>query len=231
MQPIRIFLVEDDLDWLRGLSDYLLQQPDFTLIALASSAEEARAIMHQSDFQADIALFDIMLDGLPEGILLAEEVMQFADLKVIMLTSMEEKEFIFRSFQAGAIDYQIKADFASLPDIIRATFLKKAPINAAVAEQLRLEFQRLKQLESTWHHKQILDLITPTELQVLHLIEQGLTQTEIANRFVISLHTVKIHVGHILKKLKVTSSKLAAQKVKKAGGFIPDTNKEGTIKS
>jgi DNA-binding NarL/FixJ family response regulator len=148
-----------------------------------------------------------------------------------MLTSMEEKEFIFRSFQAGAIDYQIKADFSSLPDIIRTTFLKKAPINAAVAEQLRLEFQRLKNLESAWQQKQIRDLITPTELQVLHLIEQGFTQTEIANRFVISLHTVKIHVGHILKKLKVTSSKHAAQKVKQAGGFNPDHNKEGTIKS
>ncbi len=231
MEAIRIFLVEDDLDWLRGLSDYLQQQADFTLIAAASSAAEARRIMQQSDFQADIALFDIMLDGLPEGIVLAEEVVQRVNLKVIMLTSMEEKEFIFRSFQAGALDYQIKADFASLPDIIRTAFHKKTPINAAVAEQMRLEFQRLKQLETAWQHKAVRDLITPTELQVLHLIEQGYTQPEIANRFVISLHTVKIHVGHILKKLKMTNSKLAAQKVKQAGGFTPENEKKGTIES
>jgi two-component system vancomycin resistance associated response regulator VraR len=104
MQPIRIFLVEDDVDWLRGLSDYLRQQADFILIGTAASAEDARAMMHAADFQADIALFDIMLDGLPEGIILAEESMRIPELKVIMLTSMEEKDLIFRSFQAGAID-------------------------------------------------------------------------------------------------------------------------------
>jgi DNA-binding NarL/FixJ family response regulator len=231
MQPIRIFLVEDDVDWLRGLSDYLRQQADFILVATAASSEEARTIMRAADFQADIALFDIMLDGLPEGIILAEESMRIPDLKVIMLTSMEEKDLIFRSFQAGAIDYQIKADFSGLPDIIRTAFHKRTPINAAVAEQLRLEFQRLKQLETAWNHKEIRDLITPTELQVLHMIDQGYTQTEIANRFVISLHTVKNHVGHILKKLKVTSSKLAAHKVKQAGGFKPEDPKDGTIES
>jgi DNA-binding NarL/FixJ family response regulator len=231
MQPIRLFIVEDDADWLRGLSDYLQQQADFRLMASATSAEEARTIMHRADFQVDIALFDIMLNGLPEGILLAEESMQIPGLKIIMLTSMEEKELIFRSFQAGAIDYQIKADFTSLPDIIRSAFHRKSPINAAVAEQLRLEFQRLKQLETAWQHKEIRDLITPTELQVLKMIDQGYTQTEIAKRFVISLHTVKIHVGHILKKLKVTSSKLAAHKVKQAGGFKSEHKEEGTIES
>ncbi|QGQ95915.1 DNA-binding response regulator [Paenibacillus psychroresistens] len=231
MQSIRIFLVEDDLDWLRGLSDFLQQQADFTLVAAAASSAEARSIMQQKDFQADIALFDIMLDGLPEGILLAEEVLQLVNLKVIMLTSMEEKDFIFRSFQAGVLDYQIKADFVSLPDIIRTAFHKKIPINAAVAEQMRLEFQRLKQLETAWQHKEVRDLITPSELQVLQLIEMGLTQTEIANRFVISLRTVKIHVGHILKKLNMTNSKLAAQKVKEAGGFSPENTKKGTIES
>ncbi|MNY40741.1 putative HTH-type transcriptional regulator [compost metagenome] len=84
---------------------------------------------------------------------------------------------------------------------------------------MREEFRRLKRLEQQFKVKEIRDLITPTELQVLDMIDQGHTQTEIANRFFISLRTVKIHVGHILKKLGSPSSKDAAQQLRNLGFF------------
>ena len=158
---------------------------------------------------------DIMLQNEPAGIGLAEQAFLSWGAKVIMLTSMEEKDFIFRSFQAGAIDYQIKSRFEELPGIIRAAHARQSTINAAVAEQMREEFRRLKRLEQQFKIKEVRDLITPTELQVLDMIDQGHTQTEIANRFFISLRTVKIHVGHILKKLGSPSSKDAAQQLQK----------------
>ncbi|MDQ0874933.1 DNA-binding NarL/FixJ family response regulator [Paenibacillus sp. V4I3] len=219
MEPIRILIVEDDLDWLRGLKAYLNRQIDLIVVGTVSTAEEARELFANSEPGADVVLMDIMLQDEPAGIGLAEQALLSWGVKVIMLTSMEEKDFIFRSFQAGAIDYQIKSRFEELPTIIRAVHARQSSINAAVAEQMREEFRRLKRLEHQFKVKEVSDLITPTELQVLEMIDQGHTQTEIANRFFISLRTVKIHVGHILKKLGSPSSKDAAQKIRDLGLF------------
>lgn len=219
MEPIRILIVEDDLDWLRGLKAYLNRQPDLRVVATVSTAEEARELFANAEPGADVVLMDIMLQDEPAGIGLAEQALLSWGVKVIMLTSMEEKDFIFRSFQAGAIDYQIKSRFEELPTIIRAVHARQSSINAAVAELMREEFRRLKRLEHQFKVKEVSDLITPTELQVLEMIDQGHTQTEIANRFFISLRTVKIHVGHILKKLGSPSSKDAAQKIRDLGLF------------
>ncbi|CAN7604876.1 response regulator transcription factor [Paenibacillus sp. LjRoot153] len=219
MDSIRILIVEDDLDWLRGLTDYLNRQGDMTVVESRSTAEDAQALFGQATPSADVVLMDIMLQNEPAGIGLAEQAFLSWGAKVIMLTSMEEKDFIFRSFQAGAIDYQIKSRFEELPGIIRAAHARQSAINAAVSEQMREEFRRLKRLEQQFKIKEVRDLITPTELQVLDMIDQGHTQTEIANRFFISLRTVKIHVGHILKKLGSPSSKDAAQQLRNLGFF------------
>jgi DNA-binding NarL/FixJ family response regulator len=219
MDSIRLLIVEDDPDWLRGLTDYLSRQPDLLIAATASTAAEARNLLNGPEILADVALLDIMIGDRPEGIDLAEEAVQAWGTKVIMLTSMEEKDLIFRSFQAGAIDYQIKSSYEQLPGIIRNVYMRSAPINAAVADQMREEFRRLKNLEHEFKVKEISDRITPTELQVLEMIDQGHTQTEIADKFFISIRTVKIHVGHILKKLRSDSSKDAARKVRELGLF------------
>lgn len=230
MEPIRILIVEDDLDWLRGLKAYLIRQPDLTVVSTVSTAEEARELFVTAMPSADVVLMDIMLQDEPAGIGLAEQALLSWGVKVIMLTSMEEKDFIFRSFQAGAIDYQIKSRFEELPAIIRAVHARQSSINAAVAEQMREEFRRLKRLEHQFKVKEVSDLITPTELQVLEMIDQGHTQTEIANRFFISLRTVKTHVGHILKKLGSPSSKDAAQKIRDLGLFDRRNQQNGENK-
>lgn len=219
MVPIRILIVEDDPDWLRGLKDYLNRQGDMIVVESCSTAESARTLLTALEASADVVLMDIMLQNEPVGIELAELAFTMWGAKVIMLTSMEEKDLIFRSFHAGAIDYQIKSRFEEIPAIIRAAHARQSSINAAVADQMREEFRRLKRLEIQFKIKEVRDLITPTELQVLDMIDQGHTQTEIANRFFISLRTVKIHVGHILKKLGSPSSKDAAQLLRNLGLF------------
>lgn len=217
MEMIRIGLVEDDPDWKRGLMHFLSAEPDFSLLWTASSGEELRAALLASGEPADVVLMDIMLDGRPDGIRLAEETAMSTGARVIMLTSMEEKAFILSSFQAGAIDYQIKSSFEQLPDAIRQAYRKQSPISAAAAEQLREEFRRLKALEREFEVKKMSDLITPSELQLLGLIDEGYSQPQIAEKLFITLRTVKNHVNNILKKLGMEGSKEAAAKVKEMG--------------
>lgn len=222
MSSIRVWIVEDDPDWLRGLVAYLDKEQDIDVVWTSNRAEDVRQALLdelQTLPPADVVLMDIMLDGRPEGILLAEETAASTGARVIMLTSMEEKELIFRSFQAGAIDYQIKSEFESLPEAVRSAYKSQSPINAAVAERMREEFRRLKQLEREFEVKKLNDLITPSELQLLNLIDQGYTQPQIADKLVVSIRTVKNHVNHILKKLNLTGSREAANKVKEMGLF------------
>lgn len=217
MDVIRIGLVEDDPDWKRGLSHFLNTEPDFSLLWTASSGEELREALLAAGEPADVVLMDIMLGGSPEGIRLAEETALSTGARVIMLTSMEEKEFILQSFQAGAIDYHIKSSFEQLPAAIRQAYCKQSPISAAAAEQLREEFRRLKSLEREFEKKKMDDLITPSELQLLGLIHEGYSQPQIAEKLFITLRTVKNHVNNILKKLGMEGSKEAAAKVKEMG--------------
>ena len=231
MDSIRVWIVEDDPDWLRGLVAYLNKEPDIHVVWTASRADDVRQALREGKQQtmpADVVLMDIMLEGRPEGVLLAEETAVATGARVIMLTSMEEKELIFRSFQAGAIDYQIKSDFESLPDAVRSASRSQSPINAAVAERMREEFRRLKQLEREFEAKKLNDLITPSELQLLDLIDQGYTQPQIADKLVVSIRTVKNHVNHILKKLNLTGSREAANKAKEMGLFQKKNDEDST---
>ncbi|WP_042159746.1 response regulator transcription factor [Paenibacillus gorillae] len=228
IEPIRIWIVEDDKDWLRGLTAYLGGQPGFSLVFTASTPEEVEQALEEGLAPPDVVLMDIMLQGQPEGVRLAEAVALSTGARVIMLTSMEEKELILRSFQAGAIDYQIKSEFETLPDVIRGAAKRQSTISAAAAEQMREEFRRLKKLEREFEAKKMSDRITPAELQLLELIDEGYTQTQIADKLVVSVRTVKNHINNVLKKLQFSGSKEAAREAKAMGLFKRD-NDEGSV--
>lgn len=217
MSLIQVGIVEDDADWLRGLADYIGRERDMEVAWTAANGEQLREALRKQASPAEVVLMDIMLHGHPEGIALAEETVEATGARIIMLTSMEEKELIFRSFQAGAIDYQIKSSFEELPQTIRQAYLKQSPISAAAAERMREEFKRLKGIERELEVRKVKDAITPSELQLLELIDQGYTQPQIAEKLFITLRTVKNHVNHILKKLGLPGSKDAARKAKELG--------------
>ncbi|WP_246120280.1 response regulator transcription factor [Cohnella terricola] len=219
MDQIKVWIIEDDKDWLRGLCAYMGGQNGIEVTLASDDPAEVRKSLLSGEYSVDVVLMDIMLHGEPEGIVLAEETATATGARVIMLTSMEEKEFILRSFQAGAIDYQIKSDFEALPAAVRAAARRESPISPAAAERMREEFRRLKLLEMEFEKKKMQDLITPSELELLKLIDNGYTQTEIAGRLFVSIRTVKNHINRILKKLGSPGSKAAAREAKDKGLF------------
>ncbi|PZE21802.1 response regulator transcription factor [Paenibacillus xerothermodurans] len=215
MSRIRVVIVEDDKDWLRGLSSYLGKEEDLEIVGSASSGRSAVELLER--VETDVVLMDIMLSESPEGIWAAAEIVQCTGAKVIMLTSMEENELIFEAFKVGAVDYMVKSNFTEIPQAIRNAYANRSAIHPSVAAKMREEFRRLKDLEHEVRVKELRSLLTPTEVQVLDLIEKGHTQTQIAEIFVVSIRTIKVHVGNILRKLGGKSSKEAAQKAKDMG--------------
>jgi two-component system vancomycin resistance associated response regulator VraR len=221
---IRYAIVEDDPDWQHGLIAYLSKEPDFALAAAASSLEEARAVLSGGGF--DVVLMDVMLANNREGIELTAEITAQHDCKVIMLTSMEDREIIMDAFRAGAVDYHLKSNYVDIPAAIRSAYRNRSTISASVADTVRDELKRLSGIERDYRRKQTEDLVTPTERHILQMIDEGYSQSQIADRFVISLRTVKVHVGNILRKLGKTSSKEAAAELRKLGLFEEEERRD-----
>lgn len=205
MDNIKVFLVEDDPTWRKGLVDFLNKQPDMTVAGEAGSKEEAIHLYPSS--AADVVLMDINLtennlDGIETAIAL---IALQADCKIIMLTSLTAEDVIVESFSAGAVNYISKTSFKEIPDAIRAAHNRQSAIHPTAAAALLSEFMRLKNGE---YQK----LLSPAEKDILQLIHQGQTQSQIEQSLHITKRTIKNHINRILKKMGVKTSKEAAAK-------------------
>jgi two-component system, NarL family, response regulator DevR len=205
MDAIKLFLVEDDPDWRKGLIHYLNTQPDLAVIGEAGTKGEALDRFVPAD--TDIVLMDINLtennlDGIETAIAFIQ---RQPECKIIMLTSLTDEQVIVESFSAGAVNYISKSSFKEIPDAIRAAHTKQSAIHATAAEALRNEFLRLK-------NEEYQKMLSPAEKDILQLIHQGQTQTQIEQSLYITKRTIKNHINRILKKMGVKTSKEAAAK-------------------
>ncbi len=207
MDNIRILVVEDDAIWRKGLIDYVNKEDDLTVVGTAETRQEA--LQSAQDLEFDVVLLDINLtENNLDGIDIALELSQLKpDCKIIMLTSLTAEEIIVDSFSAGAVNYISKLNFKEIPEAIRAAHRQQSAIHPTAAAALRNELLRLKQEEDK-------KLLSPAEKEILQLIHQGQTQSQIEKTLHITKRTIKNHINRILKKLGTKTSKEAAAKAK-----------------
>ncbi|WP_201008125.1 response regulator transcription factor [Paenibacillus glycanilyticus] len=208
MATIRIFLVEDDPDWIRAMTAYLNSEPDLEVAGFATSSREAIEKARQLDF--DVVLLDIQLtDYEEEGIHTAIELHDIHPAKIIMLTSMKDESIIMQAFTAGAVNYVEKTNYKELPHVIRNAHQHPRAMDALLKDYARLKREeQLKQL-------------TAAEREVFELIEQGYTQPQMEKKLYKTESTLKNQVNKMLKKLGVTSRKEAVEKVRRKGLLPP----------
>lgn len=206
MNHIKIFLVEDDPDWIKAMTAFLNKEEDLLVVGSASSSEEAVRLAQTLTF--DIILMDIQLsDNGLDGIYAAVEILEIRPAKIMMLTSLTDEHVITQAFTAGAINYLDKTRFKELPHAIR-----NAHHHPYVMETLLKELSRLKREEQ-------LNELTVAEREVFELIEEGYTQAQIERKLYKAESTLKNQVNKILKKFGVKSSKEAVEMVKRKGLF------------
>ena len=118
--------------------------------------------------------------------------------KILILTSFIDDEKVYPAMEAGASGYLLKTSSASeIAQAIRRTYSGEAIIEDAVSK-------RLVEIEKHENSTKLHDDLTNRELEVLHLIADGLSNQEIADDLFITLKTVKTHVSNILSKLEVS---------------------------
>ena len=159
---------------------------------------------------ADVILMDI---GLPymTGVEATKVIKdKNPNIKIIMLTSHDNQEEIISSLASGANAYALKdISLEDLHSAILSTYKGCIWIHPKIATIINHTFVNAKLIP-----KKDFDL-TSREKEILSLIAQGLSNTEIANKLFISAHTAKAHVGNILLKLSVTDRVQAAVKAVK----------------
>lgn len=186
------------------MTQYLNSKEDIAVAGTAMNKKEAVRLAASIDF--DIALMDINLNGkVMEGIQATAEISRLAKGKVIMLTAFDDRDLIYRSFNAGAVNYINKTDYDSIPHVIRSSYKKRTPVEVLLQDYYRL--RKEEQLSS----------LTPAEREIFNLMEEGYTQSKMMKHSFKSERTIKNQVNRILKKLGVKSSKDALEKVRRRG--------------
>lgn len=204
MEKIKVFLVEDDPDWVITMTYLLNSQKGIEVKVTASNREEALSKAFVEKY--DVVLMDINLsENKYDGIFTAADILSKKKVKIIMLTSLDSDDIIVDSFKAGAIDYVLKSNFKSIPHIIRSAYTRRLPIEVLLEDYYRLS------------HEEILKDLTPSEREVFELKKQGLTTKEIAEKLNKTERTLKNQSGVILKKLSVRNFKDAIDKVLQKG--------------
>jgi len=183
---IRVFSVDDHPLLREGLVAIVNSQPDMTMIAEASSAQEA--IQQFGKLLPDVTLMDLRLpdkSGIDAMIAIRAE---FPKARFIMLTTFEGDVEIQRALEAGALAYILKSmPPKELVEVIRQVHAGKKRVPAQVAARLA-------------EHLADEDL-TAREIEVLGQIAGGNRNRDIAEKLFITEETVKVHIKHIMEKL------------------------------
>ena len=196
-EPITIILVDDHEVVRKGVRAFLDTLPDFRVVGEASSGEEALAMV--SELIPDVVLMDLIMPGM-DGVETTRQIKKISPrTQVVVLTSYHEDAHIFPALKAGAISYILKdMKMEKLVDVLRRAVQGEVTLHPRVAIRV-LQNIRGDNPES----EPLFTELTERELDVLKLIASGLTNSQIAEKLVISENTVKGHVSNILSKLHV----------------------------
>jgi NarL family two-component system response regulator LiaR len=189
-------LIADDHEVVRnGIRSYLETLPDFQVVGEASSGEEALVVV--AELIPDIVLLDLIMPGM-DGIETTRRIKQTSPrTQVVVLTSYHEDVHIFPALKAGAIAYILKdMKMEKLSEVLHRAVQGEVTLHPRVAARV---LQNIR--GENGEEQPLFTDLTDRETDVLKLIASGLTNSQIAEKLVISENTVKGHVSNILSKL------------------------------
>ncbi|HJZ49857.1 MAG TPA: response regulator transcription factor [Roseiflexaceae bacterium] len=191
--PIHILIVEDQRIVREGLRAVLEDEDEIAIVGEAANGQEAIDLFAR--LQPDVVLMDLqmpVMDG-PEATRRIRELSPEA--RILVLTTYATDEFIFKALRAGAQGYLLKdASVDELLGAIRSVHAGQTLLAPAVAARLVVGVSAGGP-----------ESLTPRELEVLTLIGQGHSNSEIAALLSIAPRTAKVHVQNILGKLGATN--------------------------
>ncbi len=185
---IKVIIVDDHPTFRMGLAALIDSQPGMAVVAQFSSGEEVLSAYQPGS--ASVILMDLRLGGMGGVETIMGLLARDAEAKVIVLTTYDADEDVFRAMQTGARSYLLKdMSTEEIAGTIRAVHQGRTEVPPRIAERLAARAQR--------------QALSPREQEVLQLLVRGRSNKEIGAQLFISEETVKSHLKTLFAKLKV----------------------------
>jgi DNA-binding NarL/FixJ family response regulator len=202
---MKIVICDDQAIVRDGLVMLLKLEPDIEVVGIARNGAEAIEIV--GDRRPDLIIMDLKMPVM-NGVEATRQIrMKYPDVKILVLTTYADDEWVFDAIRAGASGYLLKdTPREELINAARGTVAGKAYVDPSIASKV------LDQISS--HQKQpatfITSKLTDREIEILRLIARGLSNTDIADELFLSDGTIRNYVSTILAKLGVSDRTQAA---------------------
>ena len=198
MAKTRIMIVDDHEVVRLGMRAAFEAEPDLVVVGEASNGAEALAKMPVLDPQ--LILMDVRMEKM-NGIEACREIKsQYADVRILMITSYTDDDAVISSILAGASGYLLK--HVSRADLLRSIRLVASGHSLIDTNTAKQAMERLTQIPGSE--------LTEREREVLTLVARGYTNKQIADTLFITEKTARNHVSHILDKLGLSRRSEAA---------------------
>lgn len=215
MEPVKIIIADDHQIILDGLRLLLEKQIDIDIIGEARDGEEVLEKVRTSE-ELDLVLLDINMPR-KDGIEVTREIKaRYPEVKVLIVSMYNKKEFIKSLMEAGIDGYILKN--SGKEELLKAIFslAKGEPYySGAITKTIATSYQKVKVFDGP------LDIdLTDREKEIIALIAAEMSTAEIAEKLFLSVHTVNTHRKNILSKLEI----------KNAAGIVKYALQTGIIK-
>ena len=225
--PARLIVADDHALIRKGIEGMLESEQDLEIVGEAADGREALELCRR--LRPDLVLMDVCMprmNGLEATRSIKEEIPATG---VLMLTTYENPDYLLEAVGAGAAGYIIKdATCSELAGAVRGALNGESPLDPELAMRLLRRVAMENQQESgpapvpDGETGLLPEPLTPRELEVVRLLVRRKTNRQIAQELVISFATAKVHVEHIITKLKVSNRNQAARLVEDAGLLTPE---------
>jgi NarL family two-component system response regulator LiaR len=204
VEPISVLIVDDHEVVRNGIRSYLDTLEDIDVVGEAESGEEAVDLVNQ--LVPDVILMDLVLPGI-DGVETTRIVKSISPrTQIVVLTSFHDDSLVFPALKAGAISYILKdMKMNKLGEAIIKAHNGEVILHPKVAARVLQNIRRDSEDDNIIYTE-----LTEREMDVLKLIANGYSNSQIAEELVISENTVKGHVSNILSKLHLADRTQAA---------------------
>ena len=202
---IRVFQADDHAIVRDGMRWLLMGEDDIELVGEAADGQTA--VQQIAELQPDIVLLDLQMPKMSgfDAIPLIQQAASHA--KIIVITSYNDDDHVFRAIQSGAVGYLLKDTLPQkILQVIRNAAIGQATLEPEIAQRL------LEHVSKSTKPDQPLtkEPLTQREVEILKLVAKGSTNLDIAAKLVVSERTVRTHVSNILGKLHLANRTQAA---------------------